>query len=83
MFVDDSLRIVHGLCLLADLAPLRFRNAQEDLNHRRIAGVVLQAIMFNVFSSTISGTPARAEGETGAEGLWDLLLRGIGSGSAR
>ena len=56
---------------------------RADLNHRRIAGVVLQAIMFNVFSSTISGTPTRAAGETGAEGLWDLLLRGIGSGSAR
>jgi AcrR family transcriptional regulator len=54
---------------------------RADLNHRGIAGVVLQAIMFNTFSTTISGAPARREGEPGAEGLWDLLLHGIGTGA--
>ena len=53
---------------------------RPGLNHRRIAGVVLQAIMFNAFSTTISGAPTRAGGESGAEFLWDLLLRGVGGG---
>ena len=52
---------------------------RPDLNHRRIAGIVLQAIMFNAFSSTISGPSARREGETGADLLWDLLRNGIGA----
>ena len=51
-----------------------------DLDHRRVAGVLLQAIMFNAFSTTISGTPAeRATGDA-AEELWDLVLHGIGNG---
>jgi len=45
-----------------------------DLNHRRLAGVLLNEIMFNAFASTISGTPLR---EGGAEDLWDLVLHGI------
>ena len=41
------------------------------LNNRRIAGVLLQAIMFNAFASTISGSsvrsdPARAPRSCGA-----------------
>lgn len=50
---------------------------RRDLDHRRLAGVVLQAVMFNVFAATISGTPARTEGGEAAEELWDLLLTGI------
>ena len=51
-----------------------------DLDHRRVAGVVLEAIMFNAFSATISGSPAeRAKGDP-AEELWDLILHGIGNG---
>jgi AcrR family transcriptional regulator len=50
------------------------------LDHRRIAGVVLQAIMFNAFSSTISGSPAVAGGDPDpAEQLWDVLVHGIGA----
>jgi AcrR family transcriptional regulator len=47
---------------------------REGLNHRRIAGVLLQEIMFSAFASTISGTSIR---ETSAEDLWDLVLYGI------
>jgi AcrR family transcriptional regulator len=54
---------------------------RDDLNQRRVAGVVLEAIMFNAFSTTITGTPAeRAKGDP-AEELWDLLLHGMGSRS--
>ncbi len=53
----------------ADAGALR-----PGLDHRRIAGVVLQAIMFSAFASTISGSSIRS----GADGtLLDLLLHGI------
>jgi AcrR family transcriptional regulator len=52
---------------------------RPGLNHRRIAGVVLQAIMFNAFATTISGASSRSESDDGAEMLWDLMLSGIGS----
>jgi AcrR family transcriptional regulator len=43
-----------------------------------IAGIVLEAIMFNAFSWTIGGTtPKRASDP--AEELWDLVLNGFGS----
>lgn len=47
---------------------------RDDLDHRRLAGVLLQEIMFAAFASTISGTSAR---EGGGEVLWDLVLHGI------
>jgi AcrR family transcriptional regulator len=49
---------------------------RSDVNNRRIAGVVLQAVMFNAFASTISGT-LRNDGGDAAEELWTLLLRGL------
>jgi hypothetical protein len=52
---------------------------REDVNNRRIAGVVLQAIMFNAFATTISGSAGDPADEA-AEELWNLLLRGIGAG---
>ena len=36
--------------------------------------MLLQAIMFNAFASTISGTSVR---EGSADDLWDLVLHGI------
>ena len=51
---------------------------RSDLPHTRIAGVVLQAIMFNYFATTITGSSLRANGDDGAEGLWELLVHGIG-----
>jgi AcrR family transcriptional regulator len=50
---------------------------RPDLRHTRIAGVVLQAIMFNFFATTISGSSPRSD-DDGAEGLWELLIQGIG-----
>jgi AcrR family transcriptional regulator len=48
---------------------------REGLRNRRVAGVVLEAIMFGSFSATIAGTSER-EGDP-AEELWDLLYGGI------
>jgi len=52
---------------------------QAGLNSRRIAGVLLQAIMFNSFASTISGSSVRSDPSEGAEELWGLVLGGIGA----
>ena len=51
---------------------------RPGLRHSQIAGVVLQAIMFNAFATTITGSSSRANGDDGAEGLWELLVHGIG-----
>jgi AcrR family transcriptional regulator len=48
---------------------------RPDMNNRRIAGVVLQAIMYNAFAATISGLPAASDGA--GEELWTLLVQGI------
>ena len=54
---------------------------RTPLRRRTIAGVVLQAIMFNAFSSTIAGeSVTRAESDSAAD-VWDLLVNGIGAGS--
>jgi AcrR family transcriptional regulator len=57
-----------------------------ELSQRRLAGVIggviLEAIMFNAFSTTISGSFAEQDGADPAEELWDLVLHGIGSGSS-
>jgi AcrR family transcriptional regulator len=47
-----------------------------------IVGVVLEAIMFNSFSSTIGGLSFRSDEEGSAEDLWDLIFHGIGTTSA-
>jgi AcrR family transcriptional regulator len=51
---------------------------RSDLHNRRIAGVLLQAIMFNAFAATISGTPVDPD-DDGADELWLLVVHGIGS----
>jgi AcrR family transcriptional regulator len=51
-----------------------------DLSKRRITGIVLEAIMFNAFSTTIGGWAREADGGDAAEELWELLLHGIGAG---
>ncbi|MEX1006589.1 MAG: TetR/AcrR family transcriptional regulator [Acidimicrobiia bacterium] len=50
---------------------------RRDLDRRRIAGVMLQATMFNAFATTISGSPPLPDGRDAAEVHWGLLLRGI------
>ena len=52
---------------------------REGLDHQRITGVVLQAVMFNTFADTISASSIR-EAEPSAEGLWELLIDGLGTG---
>ncbi len=51
---------------------------RSGLNHRAVAGVTLQAIMFNAFADTISGIPIGPDGHDEAEMLWGLFIRGIG-----
>ena len=51
---------------------------RPDLSNSRLAGVVLQAVMFNAFATTISSTLIRSEDAgADAEELWDLLLNGM------
>jgi AcrR family transcriptional regulator len=53
---------------------------RPGLHHHRIAGVMLQAMMFNVFSATISGSSVRPDDvDAAAEEMWDVLLHGIGT----
>jgi AcrR family transcriptional regulator len=54
---------------------------RPGLDHRRIAGVVLQATMFNAFSSAISGSSIARDGDAESDALWNLLLAGIGTES--
>ena len=51
---------------------------REGLRHRRIAGVVLQAISFTAFSLTISGTPVTDDTDA-ADDAWALIFTGISS----
>ena len=52
---------------------------RSGLRRSPIAGVVLEAIMFNAFSATIGGTSPQSEAVDPAEELWDLIVHGIGS----
>jgi len=49
---------------------------RPGLDHRLIAGIVLQAVMFNAFAATISGSPA-SDGDA-ADLAWALIFNGIG-----
>jgi AcrR family transcriptional regulator len=55
---------------------------RAGLSRRRTAAVVLEAIMFNAFSTTIGGLSAETNGGDPAEELWDLIFHGIGSAPA-
>jgi AcrR family transcriptional regulator len=52
---------------------------RPGLRHSSIAGMALEAIMFNAFSATIGGTSIRSDGADPAEELWDLMLHGVGT----
>ena len=52
---------------------------RPDLPLRRVAGVVLEAVMFNAFSSTIGGASNKGTEGSAAEELWGLFWRGIGA----
>lgn len=51
---------------------------RSGIDHHRMAGVILQTVMFNAFASTISGIPVRTDGDAEEE-LWGLILGGIGT----
>ena len=61
--------------LLADAA--KAGGLRKGLDHRHIAGIVLQAIMFHAFAATISGTPISADVDAAAQELWNLILIGL------
>jgi AcrR family transcriptional regulator len=50
---------------------------RSGLPHRRLAGIMLQSVMFNLFAATISGSPAGEDDGERADEYWDLVLRGI------
>src|SRR5947209_1472458 len=49
---------------------------RSSLRSRRVAGFVLQSVMFNAFVTTISGS-WRAESDDVAEEMWQLLYHGL------
>jgi AcrR family transcriptional regulator len=51
---------------------------RKGLDHRRIAGISLQAIMFHSFAATISGTSMKTDVDAAAQELWGLILNGFG-----
>jgi AcrR family transcriptional regulator len=50
---------------------------REQARIRRVAGFVLQAVMFNAFVTTISGSWSRDGADSAAEDMWDLLYHGL------
>ena len=53
---------------------------RSELHRSRVAGTVLEAIMFNAFSTTIGRASGASDDGDPAEELWDLIVNGIGSG---
>jgi AcrR family transcriptional regulator len=47
---------------------------RSQLDYRRVAGILLQVVMFDAFAATISGSPLRSDG---GEILCQLVLHGI------
>jgi AcrR family transcriptional regulator len=52
---------------------------RSDLRQSVVSGIVLEAIMFNAFSSTISGMSVWSADSDPGEELWDLILNGVGT----
>ena len=67
--------------LLDDAA--RAGAVRDGLSESPVAGIFLEAIMFNTFSATISGTSVRSGAVDPAEELWDLFLNGVGTSGPR
>jgi AcrR family transcriptional regulator len=51
---------------------------RPGLRREPIAGILLEAIMFNLFSSTIGGVSSGRQSADPAEELWDFILNGVG-----
>jgi AcrR family transcriptional regulator len=52
---------------------------RSGIDHPRLAGIILQAAMFNAFAATIGGVAVVPKSGDPAEDLWSLLLNGIGA----
>jgi AcrR family transcriptional regulator len=52
---------------------------RPGLRHGTIAGMMLEAMMFNTFSATIGGMSFRSETADPAEEFWDLVFHGVGA----
>jgi AcrR family transcriptional regulator len=55
---------------------------RDDLQRGPTVGVVLEVIMFNAFSATISGSSVRLDDDGAAEELWKFVVHGIGTSSS-
>jgi len=55
---------------------------RAEVSEGPTVGIVLEAIMFNAFSSTIGGLSVRPFDGDSAEYLWSFVLNGIGTGSS-
>jgi AcrR family transcriptional regulator len=83
LLTEHSAEASHAFAPLTDILVGLLDNAaasgaiRRGLDHSRVAGVVLQAIMFNAFATTISGVPVQPKDGDPAEQLWDLFLRGL------
>lgn len=53
---------------------------RTGIDHRSVAGTVLEVVMFNAFAATIGGAPLKPDATAAAEELWDLVFHGIGAG---
>jgi AcrR family transcriptional regulator len=56
---------------------------RSEVHRRRIAGVVLESIMFDAYSATIAGSSAAPGSIDAGEELWSLFFHGIATGSTR
>ena len=65
--------------LFADLfdAALASGAIRSDVSGAGVAGIVLQAIMFHAFATTISGVHADADPRVASEALWSVIFYGI------
>ncbi|HVV75472.1 MAG TPA: TetR/AcrR family transcriptional regulator [Mycobacteriales bacterium] len=72
-FVPLATMLEGLLAAAADESAIR-----SGLDHDRLAGTILQAIMFNAFAATISGVSAHPSEVDPGEELWDLLINGMG-----
>jgi hypothetical protein len=52
---------------------------RPEMGQGPTVGIVLEAVMFNAFSTTIGGLSVRPHDSDEAEYLWTFILHGIGS----
>lgn len=63
--------------LLDDAASAGVIRADLEVDFDRLAGTILESVMFHTFSSTIAGIGVETDATRGGDGLWNLYLRGL------